>query len=158
MTCGKYCTALQMGISKILILLGILKTQQSTSTYSVYLRESNIRSPYFGCARNKLQYHSFTESEVIFLDAGLRMDGLPALDLWDLVMKVLHSSSIQPRARDTLLRDEHCENIPTKERRHSLTRRKILAGQSVDYVTSNAKIFRFDALLYILRTTKQRPR
>ena len=27
--------------------------------------------------------HSSTESEIISLDAGLRMDGLPALDLWN---------------------------------------------------------------------------
>ena len=26
------------------------------------------------------------------LDAGLRMDGIPALDLWDLVVEALHSS------------------------------------------------------------------
>ena len=35
---------------------------------------------------------SSTESEVISLDAGLRMDGLPALELWDVVIEVLHSS------------------------------------------------------------------
>ena len=35
--------------------------------------------------------HSSTESEVISLDAGFRMDGIPALDLWDLVIEVLHS-------------------------------------------------------------------
>ena len=29
---------------------------------------------------------SSTESEIIYLDAGLRMDGLPALDLWDLIV------------------------------------------------------------------------
>ena len=31
-------------------------------------------------------------SEVISLDAGLCMDGIPALDLWDLVIEVFHSS------------------------------------------------------------------
>ena len=31
--------------------------------------------------------HSSTETEVISLDAGLRMDGIPALDLWDLVIE-----------------------------------------------------------------------
>ena len=36
--------------------------------------------------------HRSTESEVISLDAGLRMGGIPALDLWDLVVEVLHSS------------------------------------------------------------------
>ena len=34
--------------------------------------------------------HSSTESEVTSLDDGLRMDGLLALDLWDLVIEVLH--------------------------------------------------------------------
>ena len=37
--------------------------------------------------------HISTESEVISLDAGLRMDGIPALDPWDVVIEVLHSST-----------------------------------------------------------------
>ena len=36
--------------------------------------------------------HSSTESEVISLDAGFRKDGVPALENWDLVIEVLHSS------------------------------------------------------------------
>ena len=36
--------------------------------------------------------HSSTEAEVISLDACLRMDGIPALDLWDSVIKICHSS------------------------------------------------------------------
>ena len=36
--------------------------------------------------------HRFTESEVISLDAGMRMDGVTALVLWDVVIEVLHSS------------------------------------------------------------------
>ena len=38
------------------------------------------------CKQQTLVSHSFTE--VNSLDAGLRMDGLPALDLWDLVIEV----------------------------------------------------------------------
>ena len=34
----------------------------------------------------------FSESEIISLDAGLRMDGLPAFDLWDVVNRVLRST------------------------------------------------------------------
>ena len=33
--------------------------------------------------------HSSTESEIISLDAGLRMDCIPVLDLWDLVIEVV---------------------------------------------------------------------
>ena len=36
-----------------------------------------------------------TGSEIISLYAGLRMDGIPALGLWDLVIEVFHSSSNQ---------------------------------------------------------------
>ena len=48
---------------------------------SVHFRKQNI------CA-NKF---SSTEAEIISLDAGLRMDGIPTLDLWDLVIEALHS-------------------------------------------------------------------
>ena len=39
--------------------------------------------------------HSSTEAEVTSLGAGLRMDGIPALDLWDLVIEVFDSSPNQ---------------------------------------------------------------
>ena len=39
--------------------------------------------------------HSSTESEVISLDEGLPMGGIPALDLIDFGIEVLHSSSCQ---------------------------------------------------------------
>ena len=32
-----------------------------------------------------------SDFEAISLDAGSRMDGIPALDLWDLVIEVFHS-------------------------------------------------------------------
>ena len=35
--------------------------------------------------------HSSTEAEISFLDADLRMDDIPALDLWDLIIEVFHS-------------------------------------------------------------------
>ena len=37
--------------------------------------------------------HSSTESEVISLDTGLKLDGLPALELWDLIVSVFGSVS-----------------------------------------------------------------
>ena len=38
--------------------------------------------------------HSFTESEIISLDGGLKLDGIPALDLWDLIVEVLHEKHV----------------------------------------------------------------
>ena len=37
--------------------------------------------------------HSSTESEIMSLDTGLRLDGLLALELWDLIVSVLGSVS-----------------------------------------------------------------
>ena len=55
--------------------------------------------------------HRSTDAGVISLDAGFRMDGIPALDLWDLVVEVFHSSPNQtdkpkvPQLQGNLLRN-----------------------------------------------------
>ena len=97
----------------------------------MYLGEAIVRS-------NKLHVqtsvsHSSTECEVISLDVGLRMDGIPALDLMDLVTEELHSSSQQPKSTSCVI--NIVRNIPTKERRSSPPGRKILDEPKVDYVT-----------------------
>ena len=48
------------------------------------------------CKKQTSVSHSSTESEIISLDAGFkhrRISGTPALDLWDLIVAVLHGSS-----------------------------------------------------------------
>ena len=47
------------------------------------------------CKKQTSVSHSSTEAELKSLDAGWRMDGIPALDLWDLVIEVFHSSPNQ---------------------------------------------------------------
>ena len=46
--------------------------------------------------------HSSTESEIISLDAGLRLDGIPALDLWDVIVAVLGITNQSNQARRDL--------------------------------------------------------
>ena len=41
------------------------------------------------CKKQTAVSHSSTESEIISLDAGLRMDGLLAPDFWDVLKEVL---------------------------------------------------------------------
>ena len=43
------------------------------------------------CKKQASVSHSSTEAKIFSLDAGLRMDGIPALDLWDLVIEIFHS-------------------------------------------------------------------
>ena len=45
------------------------------------------------CKKQTSVSHSSREAEIISLDAGFRMDGIPALTLWDLVIQVFHSVS-----------------------------------------------------------------
>ena len=50
------------------------------------------------CMKQTSVSHSSTESEIISLDAGLRMDGLLALDFWNVAIEVLRTTkdNIQP--------------------------------------------------------------
>ena len=64
------------------------------------------------CKKQTSVSHSCTEAEIISLDAGLRMDGIPALDLWDLVIEVFHSppnKSTHPKVRS---HRETCRGTP----------------------------------------------
>ena len=45
------------------------------------------------CKKQTTVSRSSTESEIISLDASFRMDGEPALDLWDLIVTVLHGNT-----------------------------------------------------------------
>ena len=47
------------------------------------------------CKKQTSVSHSLTDSEIISLDAGLRLAGIPALDLWDLIVAVLHGNTYQ---------------------------------------------------------------
>ena len=40
------------------------------------------------CKKHTSVSHSSTESEIISLDVRLRLDGISALDLWDLIVSV----------------------------------------------------------------------
>ena len=54
------------------------------------------------CKKRTSISHNSTESEIIYLDTGLRLDGLPALELWDPIVSVFgiisHASNgtVQP--------------------------------------------------------------
>ena len=62
----------------------------------MYLWKSNVCSSLsWMCKKQTTVSHSSTESEIISLDAGLRLDGISALDLWDLIVAVLHGNTYQ---------------------------------------------------------------
>ena len=102
----------------------------------MYLQESNTRSLQLDV--QEANFHSSTESEVVSFDAGFRMDGIPALDPWDLVVEVSHVPSNQPKARSNLLRDKHCEKHSNARTKKQSNRSTDVGRRNVDDVTSNA--------------------
>ena len=98
MNTGKYCsvgnTAQQcrLGLLQDSDFAGDFEDSKSTLRGILCIFGSHTFVPRsWMCKKQTSVSHSSTEAEVISLDAGLRMDGIPALDLWDLVIEVFHS-------------------------------------------------------------------
>ena len=92
------------------------------------------------CKKQTAVSHSSTESEIISLAAGLRLDGLPALELWDLIVSVFGSvSQISDRT-----------GRPVNDvKRHQKSQGKINVMENFDSVPSNVQSSRQEALLYV---------
>ena len=100
------------------------------------------------CKKQTSVSHSSTESEIFSLDAGLRLDGIPALDLWDLIVVVLHGNTHQSNQE----RGDLCTN--NRAALHKLQQRKKSHGMiddlnNVDFISSNVNSSRQEALLYV---------
>ena len=101
------------------------------------------------CKKQTSVSHSSTESEIISLDAGLRLDGIPALDLWDLIVAVLHGNTYQRNQE----RRDPCTNL-VRAAPHTIQKRKqsqrvINDKDNVDLIPSNVKSSHHEALSYV---------
>ena len=93
--------------------------------------------------------HSSTEAEVISLNAGLRMDGIPAHTLWHLVIEVFHSlpSRIdgperEPRGNPSATVKPHMHNpIPIKHTN--------VIPTNIDHLPSNTTHSGSSAMLFV---------
>ena len=80
------------------------------------------------CKRQTAISHSSTEAEVISLDAALRLEGIPALMLWELIMSVFGS------AKGTPLGAPYSQRTRTRRRGHSALSSLINDIGDLDYV------------------------
>ena len=92
------------------------------------------------CKKQTAVSHSSTESEIISLNTGLRLDGLPALELWDLIVSVLGNIS---RVSD---RSGQPDNDVNK---HQKSQKNIDVMKDIDSVPSNVQSSRQEALFYV---------
>ena len=120
---------------------GDLEDSKSTSGATLCIFGSNTFVPIsWMCKKQTSVSHSSTESEIISLDAGLRMDGISALDLWNLIVTGLHGNTNQSKqAQGNLSTSPTRKKIPGK----------IDVLDNVDVVSSNANSSRNEAMLCI---------
>ena len=96
------------------------------------------------CKKQTSVSHSSTESEIISLDAGLRLDGIPALDLWDLIVLVF-GNTIQTH-------DRTGQPVVNCDKGHGPNKRSqgmINVLNNIDCVPSNVQFSHQEALLYV---------
>ena len=120
---------------------GDLEDSKSTSGGTLCIFGSHTFVPIsWMCKKQTAVSHSSTESEIISLDTGLRLDGLPALELWDLIVSVLGHVS---RASDGSGKPDNDVH------KHHKSQKKINVMKDIESVPSNVQSSRQEALLYV---------
>ena len=120
---------------------GDLEDSKSTSGGTLCIFGSHTFVPISWMCKKQTSFsHSSTESEITSLDAGLRFDGIPALDLWDLIVSVLGKVS---RVSD---RSGQPDNDVHK--RHK-SQKNIDVMKDIDSVPSNVQFSHQEALLFV---------
>ena len=113
---------------------GDLEDSKSTSGGTLCVFGSHTFVPIsWMCKKQTAVSHSSTESEIISLDTGLRLDGLPALELWDLIFSVLGNVS----------------RVSDRSGQLDKSHNKIDAMKDIDSVPSNVQSSRQQALLSV---------
>ena len=117
---------------------GDLEDSKSTSggTFCVFGSHTFVPISWM-CKKQTSVSQSSTESEIISLDTGLRLDGLPALELWDLIVSVFGSISH--------VSDRTGQPVFGKNKSYN----KIDVMQDIDSVPSNVQSASREALLYV---------
>ena len=96
------------------------------------------------CKKQTSVSHSSTESEIISLDAGLRLDGLPALELWDLIVSVLGNMTETTERPGRHVVGSNTSHAPSQQSRGMFN-----VLNNIDCVPSNVQSSYQEALLYV---------
>ena len=117
---------------------GDLEDSKSTSGGTLCIFGSHIFVPIsWMCKKQTSVSHISTESEIISLDTGLRLDGLLALELWDLIVSVFGKYFSCFRW--------HGATVKGKNKSYN----KIDVMRDIDSVPSNVQSASREALLYV---------
>ena len=120
----------------------ILKIQNPLLGNIVHFWKTHICSNKLDmCKKQTAVSHSSTETEIISLDTGLRLDGLPALEMWDLIVSVFGNVSRVSDGSGKPDNDDH------KHKSYN----KIDVMKDIDAVPSNVQSARQEALLSVFK-------
>ena len=124
---------------------GDLEDSKSTSGGTLCVFGSHTLVPISWMCKNQTSVSpSSTESEIISLDAGLRLDGIPALDLRDLIVLVLGNTiQTHDRTRQPVVNCDKSHG-PNKQSQGMFN-----VLDNVDCVPSNVQFSHQEALLYV---------
>ena len=132
---------MQTGLFQDSDFAGDVEDSKSTSGGTLCIFGSHTFVPIsWMCKKQTAVSHSSTEFEIISLNAGLRLDGLPALELWDLIVSVFGNvSHVSDRAGQ----------LDNNVKKHHKSQRKIDVMKDIDAVPSNVQSSHQGALLYV---------
>ena len=138
---GNTAKQCRLGLFQDFDFAGDLEDSKSTSGGTLCVFGSHTFVPRsWMCKKQTAISRSSTESEIISLDTGLRLDGLPALELWDLIVSVLGNVSRVSDRSGKRESDDH---------KHHKSHNKIDVMKDIDAVPSNVQSVRQEALLYV---------
>ena len=153
----QYCyvghTAMQcrLGLFQDSDFAGDLEDSKSASGRTLCVFGSHTFVPIsWMCKKQTSVSHSSTESEIFSLDAGLRLDGIPALDLRDLIVAILGNTNQSHKERGDLCTNQRqvCSPPHTIQKRKQ-SQRVISDLDNVDFISSNVNSSRQEASFFV---------
>ena len=129
----------------------VLEDSKSTSGGLLFIFGSQTFVPIsWMCKKQTSVSHNSTEAEHISLDASLCMARIPALDLWDLVIEVFHSSPNQNnKSKDQGSQGNLSRNTTLFMKNQNPTKHADLDLNNVDHVSSDVRPSRFGAMFFL---------
>ena len=141
---GNTAKQCRLGLVQDSDLAGNLEDSKSTLGETLCVFGSHAFVPIsWMCKKQTSVSHSSTESEIISLDAGLRLDGIPALDSWDLIVAVLHGNTNQRnKAQEDLCTNQRAvRSTPYTIQKRKQSHRVINDLDDVDFISPNVNFF-----------------
>ena len=128
-----------------------LEDSKSTSVGTLCVFGSHTFVPTsWMCKKQTSVSHSSTESENICLDAGLMLYGIPALDLWDVIVAVLGKTNQSHEEQGNLFKNKReVRSPPHTVHKRKQSQRVINDLENVDFIPSNVQSSHQEALLYV---------